>query len=103
MPRTIAAYLPHWRRAHGRGLALWGYGTLRAQSACPKAVLTALVTRGAWDTVRQRLREWLYAGRDKAAPWRSQGEVPACLAPRLVSVFRRGLQAWRQTLGRGHF
>src|SRR5262245_65372798 len=83
MTRTIAAHLPHLRRAHCRGLALWGYGTRLAQSACQNALITALLTRGAWHALRQRLREWLYDGADKADPCRTQVEVPACFAPRL--------------------
>ena len=69
--QTIAVHLSDLRRAQCRGLALWVYGTLLAQSACQNAVLTALLTRGAWHTVRQRLREWLYNGADKAAPCRT--------------------------------
>jgi Transposase DDE domain len=83
MTRTIAAHLPHLRRAHCRGLALWVYGTLLAQSACQNAVITALLTRGAWHALRQRLREWLYDGADKADPCRTQVEVTACFAPLL--------------------
>jgi hypothetical protein len=41
--------------------------------------------------VRQRLREWLYDGADKAAPCRTQVEVTACFAP-LV----RWVLAWWQ-------
>jgi len=91
MTRMIAAHLPHLRRAHCRGLALWVYGTILAQSACQNAVITALLTRGAWHTVRQRLREWLYDGADKAAPCRTQVEVSACFAPLLGWVL-----AWWQ-------
>ena len=83
MPRTLAAYLPHMRRAHWRGLAWWGYGTLLAQSACQNAVITALWTRGAWHTLRQRWREWLYDGADKADPCHTPGEVTTCFAPLL--------------------
>lgn len=91
MTQTIAAHLPHLRRAHCRGLALWVYGTLLAQSACQNAVITALLLRGAWHTVRQRLREWLYDGTDKAAPCRTQVDVPGCFAPLL-----RWVLAWWQ-------
>jgi hypothetical protein len=91
MTQTIAVHLPHLRPAHWRGLALWVYGTLLAQSACQNAVITALLTRGAWHTVRQRLREWLYDGADKADPCHTQVEVTACFAPLLGWVL-----AWWQ-------
>jgi hypothetical protein len=91
MTQTIAGHLPHLRPAHWRGLALWVYGTLLAQSACHNAVITALLTRGAWHTVRQRLREWLYNGSDKADPCRTQVEGTACFAPLL-----RWVLAWWQ-------
>jgi hypothetical protein len=92
MTQTIAVHLPHLRRAHGQGLALWVYGTLLAQSACQNAVLTALLLRGGWHTVRQRLREWLYDGADKATPGHTQVEVGACFAPLL-----RWVLAWWQS------
>jgi len=43
MDRTIATHLPLLRPAQQRGLALWVYATLCAQSATQSAVLTALV------------------------------------------------------------
>ncbi len=91
MEATIAHHLPHLRPAQQRGLALWGYGTILAQSACETAVLTALLTWGAWDSLRQRLREWLYDGADKAAPCRTQLDVSLCFAPLL-----RWLLSWWQ-------
>lgn len=91
MTQMIAAHLPHLRRAQCRGLALWVYGTVLAQSACQNAVITALLSRGGWHTVRQRLREWLYDGGDKAAPCGTQVEVSACFAPLLGWVL-----AWWQ-------
>jgi Transposase DDE domain len=91
MTRMIAAHLAPLRPAHCRGLALWVYGTILAQRACQNAALTALLRRGTWHTVRQRLREWLYAGGDKAAPCRTQVEVTACFAPLLGWVL-----AWWQ-------
>jgi Transposase DDE domain len=65
---------------------LWVYGAILAQSACQHAVITALLTRGVWHTVRQRLRDWLYDGADKADPCRMQVEVTACFAPLLSWV-----------------
>lgn len=91
MTRMSAAHLPHVRRAHCRGLAWWVSGTLLAQRACQHAVITALLTRGVWHTVRQRLRAWLYDGADKADPCRTQVEGTACFAP-----LRRWVLAWGQ-------
>jgi hypothetical protein len=91
MTRTIAAHLPHVRRAHCRGLALWVSGTLLAQRACHNAVITALLTHRTWHALRQRLREWLDDGADKADPCHTQGEVTACFAPLL-----RWVLAWWQ-------
>lgn len=91
MQTTIAQQFPALRPAHQRGLALWVYGTILAQSACESAVLTALLTCGAWDGLRQRLREWLYDGADKAAPCHTQLEVSRCFAPLL-----RWLLTWWQ-------
>src|SRR4051812_15000206 len=72
---------PSLRPAQQRGLALWVYGTILAQSACQSAVITALLVLGQWDAVRQRLREWLYDGQDKAAPCHTQIEISGCFAP----------------------
>jgi hypothetical protein len=62
-------------------LAWWVYGVILAQSACQSAVVTALLA--CVHVVRQRLREWLYDGVDKAAPCRTQVEVSQCFAPLL--------------------
>jgi hypothetical protein len=91
MHETLAHHLPHLRPAQRRGLAWWVYGTILAHSACQNAVLTALLTVGAWHGVRQRLREWLYDGADKAAPCQTQLDVTTCFAPLL-----RWLLAWWQ-------
>jgi len=50
-----------------------------------------LLPRGTWQALRQRLREWLYDGADKADPWHPQGEGTACFAPWL----RWGLAWWQ--------
>src|SRR5215470_7714679 len=81
METILAQRFPCLRPAHQRGLALWVYGTILAQSACQSAVLTALLFLGPWHALRQRLRDWLYDGPDKAAPCHSQIEVSHCFAP----------------------
>ena len=88
---AAAARLPGLRPAQRRGLAWWVYGTLLAQSACQTAVVAALLGVGAYDAVRQSLREWLYDGVDRAAPCRTALEVAACF-PALL----RWVLAWWQ-------
>ncbi len=89
---VLAVHFPTLRPAQRCGLALWVYGTIVAHSACQTAILTALgpvVGVGARHAVRQRLREWLYAGADKAAPCATTLDVPSCFAPLL-----RWVLAW---------
>ena len=91
MEEQLAQHLPVLRPAQRRGLALWVYGTVLAQSACQNAVVGALVAVGGFHTVRQYLREWLYDGADKAAPCQAQVEVGQCFGPLLGWVL-----AWWQ-------
>ncbi len=76
----IMQQLPPLRPAHALGLALWVSGTLLAKSACMTAILVELVTLMPWHTARQRLREWLKDGRDKARPCDAQVEVSGCFS-----------------------
>jgi hypothetical protein len=65
----LAVHLPELRPAQRAGLALWVVGAVLAHSACQSAVLAALEPLGcAWETTRQRLREWTYDGSERAAP-----------------------------------
>jgi hypothetical protein len=92
--RGVAAHLPHLRPAQRRGLALWVCGAILARSACQHAVVAALRVgqpARAWHALRQRLREWLYDGADKAAPCGQEVEVRRCFAPLLGWV----LAWWR--------
>ncbi len=68
MQAQIAQPLGHLRPAQQESLALWVYGTVLAGSACQNAVSAALAGVVGWHTLRQRLREWLYAGADRVAP-----------------------------------
>jgi DDE family transposase len=83
LEEAISEHLPVLRPAQQRGLALWVWGTILARSGCQNAVLTALLAWGSWHTLRQRLREWLYDGEDKAAPCRTEVAIEACFAPLL--------------------
>lgn len=87
----LAQHLPILRPAQARGLALWVYGAVLAHSACQSAVIAALQLWGPYHALRQRLREWLYDGQDKAAPCRTELEVERCFAPLLGWVL-----AWWQ-------
>jgi hypothetical protein len=87
----LSQQLPTLRPAQQRGLALWVYGTILAQSACQTAVIAALLTFGSWSALRQYLREWLYDGSDKAAPCQTAVEVHRCFAPLLRWV----LHGWQ--------
>lgn len=52
MERTLAHHLPVLRPAQQRGLALWVYGTILAQSACQTAVLAALLPLASYTALR---------------------------------------------------
>jgi hypothetical protein len=91
MEAVLAEHLPHLRPAQRRGLALWVCGAILAHSACPSAVLAALLlpARGGYHALRQRLREWLYDGADRAAPCATEIAIEHCFAPLL-----RWVLAW---------
>src|SRR4051795_5309390 len=91
MERALAERLPHLRGPQRRGLALWVLGAVLAQSACQAAVLAALLPWAPYHALRQRLREWLLDGVDKAVPCAAQVDVERCFAPLLRRVL-----AWRQ-------
>jgi hypothetical protein len=82
--QTLTERLPALRPAQARGLATWVYGTLGGGSACQSAVIGEWQAAGYGEAaVRQRLREFLADGADKAAPCTTQVEVSACFAPLL--------------------
>ena len=83
---AVETHLPVLSPAQQQGLSWWVYGTLVAGSACQDAVVTALepvVGAAGTGALRQRLREWLYAGADKAAACRAEVAVTSCFAPLL--------------------
>lgn len=90
---AIGAHLTALRPAQRGGLTLWVSGAVLAGSACQAAVVAALVPLGGAHALRQRLREWLDDGADKAVPVRAQIDVAACFAPLLRWV----LSWWRGT------
>src|SRR3954462_5388505 len=94
MERALADRLPHLRGPQRRGPAFWVLGAVLAQSACQAAVLAALLPWAPYHALRQRLRERLLDGADKACPCAAQVDVERCFAPLL-----RWVLAWWQ--GRG--
>ncbi len=66
------------RPAQALGLALWGYNTVLANSAGLTTILIELVSLVPHNKARQRLREWLKNGRQKARPCDAQGEITPC-------------------------
>src|SRR3954463_15823823 len=67
-----------WRTAPARRRCSW-----RSCRACQAAVLAALLPWAPYHALRQRLREWLLDGADKAVPCAAQVEVDRCFAPLL--------------------
>ena len=83
MQKTIETHLSHLSQAQLTGLVFWVCGAIQAGSACQNAVAAALSTQGNWYNLRQRLREWLYDGGDRASPCRTELDVSLCFAPLL--------------------
>jgi Transposase DDE domain len=80
----LETHLPDLLPAQRRGLAQWVVGVLAAKSGCQSAVVSALAPLGEDEAAtRQRLREWLYDGSDRAAPCQTRVDVSACFAPLL--------------------
>ena len=92
MEAALAEHFPHLRPAQVRGLALGVCGAILVHSACQSAVVAALLAHGGYHALRQRLREWLYDGADRAAPCATGLAVEGCFAPllRWVLVWWRG-------------
>ena len=76
----LSAILPHLRQAQYQGLTYWVLGTLLAGRATLNAVLTALQGTAPLNTLRQRLRETLCDGKDRACPGKQQLETELCFA-----------------------
>ena len=94
MQKTIETHLPHLSQPQLTGLALWVCGAILAGSACQNAVASALSPWSNWYNLRQRLREWLYDGGDRATPCQSELDVTLCFAPLL-----RWVLTWWQSGG----
>ena len=83
MQKTIETHLPHLSQPQLTGLALWVCGAILAGSAGQNAVASALSPWSNWHNLRQRLREWLYDGGDRATPCQTELDVTLCFAPLL--------------------
>jgi hypothetical protein len=86
----IATVFPELSAAQQAGLTDWVVGVLLAGTGGQSRVAAALarLTHRAVNTVRQRLREWLYDGAAKCAPCQAEIAVEACFAPLLAWVLR---------------
>ena len=79
--QTLRQRMTHLSDSQIRGLALWTLGTATAGSGCRSAAAAALAFMGKAESVRQRLREWLRDGADRARPSPNQIDVRASFAP----------------------
>ncbi len=70
MKQTIQYYMPHLRGSQLKGLVLWVYGIIMAQSGCQNAVAAELSFIGNFNSIRQYLREGCTMGR--TAPTRAE-------------------------------
>lgn len=87
LEQTLAERLPVLRPSQQRGLATWLYGTLASGSASQTSVIVEWLAAGAAEAaIRQRLREFLWDGADKAAPCTTAVDVNGCFAPLLSWV-----------------
>ena len=91
MRQVIETHLPNLSQAQLAGLAPWVCGAILSGSACQNAVASALSPRGAWNNLRQYLREWLYGGGGRARPCKTELDASLCFAPLLRWV----LTWWR--------
>lgn len=88
---ALDTFLPGLSLAQREGLGWWVYGTILAGSGCQSAVVTALeplVGAAGTAALRQRLREWLHDGADKAVPCQAEVDVSTCFAPLLGWIMR---------------
>ena len=83
--------MPHLSEAHPRGLDLWTFGTITAQSGRRNSVIAALTFTGGFSAVRRRIREWLYDGADRSTPSPKRIDVLARFAP----LMRWVLSLWK--------
>lgn len=88
-----ARRFPLLRPSQQKGLALWVYGAMLAASTTQSSVVGALLMWGKLNTIRQYLREWLYDGKDKAAPSKTEVDVSLCFAP----LMRWVMSLWQGT------
>ena len=85
--------MPHLSDAQIRGLADWTRGTITAGSGCQSAVVKALAFMGKAGSIRQRLRECLLDGADRARPSPNRIDARACFAPLtrwILSLWKSG-------------
>jgi len=86
----VRTHLPHLSKPQATVLAMWSLGMVVARACALTAVTTLLA---GWldareNTIRQRLREFVYDAKDKRGAMRQQVEVPPCFRPLLAWVLQ---------------
>jgi len=90
--QTVSTYLPHLSQPQLTVLVLWSFGIVLAQTCglTTVAATLAYVLGCSAMTLRERLRDWYRAARDKSGAKRGRQrrslEVPLCFAPLLCWV-----------------
>jgi Transposase DDE domain len=81
--QTVSSHLPQLSKPQATVLALWSYGVVLAHRCGQTSVAAALalVLGQREGTVRQRLREWMYAAPHKRGRQRRAVVVESCFAP----------------------
>ena len=83
---------PNLSESQSKGLTMWVVGAILGESGCQSSVAANLAeSEGEIDSVRQRLREWLYDGEDRARPCGTSLNVEECFAPLLRWI----LSTWK--------
>ena len=86
----IEQRMPNLSESQKEGLTMWAIGTILAGSGCQSAVAANLAEReGEIASIRQRLREWLYDGEDRARPCATRLNVEECFEPLLRWVLSK--------------
>ena len=84
--QTLRQTIPQLTETQSKGLALWTFGTITAQSGCRNSVIAALNFTGGFSAVR----EWLCDGADRSTPSLNRIDVRA----RFASLMRWVLSLW---------
>jgi DDE family transposase len=86
----VTTHFPHLSKPQAAVLALWSFGMVLARSCALSAVATALspLVGQAWNTVRERLRDWYKSAAHKSGRDRRELDVTTCFAPLLAWILK---------------